>query len=90
VNRALEANARALVGINGYITNLSDPSPEFVIGAYQRLFELERSLRMSKHDLAARRIYHHKREIDRGAPDIVFAALAVSRLSRVSDVIATR
>ena len=32
-----------------------------MIGAYHRLFEIERSFRMSKHDLAARPIYHHKR-----------------------------
>jgi len=51
VNRALEAKARGLAGIKGYITNLPDPSPEFVIGAYHRLHEIERSFRMSKHDL---------------------------------------
>jgi len=33
-----------------------------VIEAYHRLFHIEASLRMSKHDLAARPIYHHKRE----------------------------
>jgi hypothetical protein len=33
-----------------------------VISAYHRLFEIEKSFRMSKHDLAARPIYHHKRE----------------------------
>ena len=62
VNRTLEAKARALAGIKGYITNLSDPSAEFVIGAYHRLFQIEASFRMSKHDLAARPIYHRKRE----------------------------
>jgi hypothetical protein len=35
---------------------------EFVIGAYHRLLHIEASFRMSKHDLAARPIYHHKRE----------------------------
>ena len=80
VNRALEAKARALAGIKGYITNLPDPTAEFVIGAYQRLFQIERSFRMSKHDLAARPIYHHKRESIEAHLSIVFAALAVSRL----------
>jgi hypothetical protein len=61
VNRALEAKARALAGWKGYITNLPEPSAEFVIGAYHRLFQIEASFRMSKHDLAARPIYHHKR-----------------------------
>ena len=35
---------------------------EFVIDAYHRLFQIERSFRMSKHDLRARPIYHHQRE----------------------------
>jgi hypothetical protein len=61
VNRDLEAKARALAGWKGYITNLAtcpDGTPvtaEFVIGAYHRLFQIERSFRMSKHDLAADR-----------------------------------
>jgi hypothetical protein len=33
VNRALEAKARTLAGIKGYITNLPGTSAEFVIGA---------------------------------------------------------
>ena len=51
-----------------------------MIGAYHRLFQIERSFRMSKHDLAARPIYHHKRASIEAHLTIVFAALAVSRL----------
>ena len=80
VNRTLEAKARALAGWKGYITNLPEPSAEFVIGAYHRLFQIEASFRMSKHDLAARPIYHHKRASIEAHLTIVFAALAVSRL----------
>ena len=80
VNRALEAKARALAGWKGYITNLPNPSAEFVIGAYHRLFAIEASFRMSKHDLAARPIYHHKRESIEAHLTVVFAALAISRL----------
>jgi DDE family transposase len=80
VNRALEAKARALAGIKGYITNLPDTNAEFVIGAYHRLYEIEASFRMSKHDLAARPIYHHKRESIEAHLTIVFAALAIGRL----------
>ena len=67
-------------GWKGYITNVPGASAEFVIGAYHRLFEIERSFRMSKHDLAARPIYHHKRASIEAHLTIVFAALAVSRL----------
>jgi hypothetical protein len=85
VNRELEAKARALAGIKGYITNLAacpDGTPvtaEFVIGAYHQLFEIERSFRMSKSDLQARPIYHRKRDPIEAHLTIVFAALAVSR-----------
>ena len=85
VNRELEAKARALAGIKGYITNLAacpdgtPVTPEFVIGAYHQLLEIEKSFRMSKHDLQARPIYHHLRESIEAHLTIVFAALAVSR-----------
>ncbi len=79
VNRTLETKARALAGWKGYITNLPEPNAEFVIGAYHRLFQIEASFRMSKHDLAARPIYHHKRESIEAHLSIVFAALAVTR-----------
>ena len=38
----------------------------------------EKSFRMSKHDLQARPVYHHKRESIEAHLTIVFAALAVS------------
>jgi hypothetical protein len=85
VNRELEAKARALAGLKGYVTSLRacpDGTPvtaEFVIGAYHRLFEIEKSFRMSKHDLQARPIYHHQRDSIEAHLTIVFAALAVSR-----------
>lgn len=40
---------------------------------------LEKSFRMSKHDLQARPIYHRKRDSIEAHLTIVFAALAVSR-----------
>jgi transposase len=52
---------------------------EFVIGAYHRLFEIEKSFRMSKHDLQARPVYYHQRDSIEAHLTIVFAALAVSR-----------
>jgi hypothetical protein len=81
INRQLEAKARALAGLKGYITNLAPPvaGAQFVIGAYHRLFQIEKSFRMSKHDLKARPIYHHQRESIDAHLTIVFAALAISR-----------
>ena len=51
-----------------------------MIGAYHQLWRIEQSFRMSKHDLRARPIYHHKRESIDAHLTIVFAALAVTRL----------
>ena len=78
VNRELEAKARELAGIKGYTTNLTSQTAEFVIGAYHQLWRIEKAFRMSKHDLAARPIYHHKRQSIEAHLNIVFAALAVS------------
>lgn len=64
----LEATARDLAGIKGYVTDL------------QACPNGERSLRMSKSGLRARPIYHHrKRDSIEAHLTIVSAALAVSR-----------
>lgn len=79
VNRELEAKVRSLAGIKGYVTNIPDPNPEFVIASYHKLYEVEKTFRMAKSDLAARPIYHRKRESIDAHLTIVFAALAVGR-----------
>jgi hypothetical protein len=78
VNRELERKARALAGWKSYITNITNPTPELVIGAYHQLWRIEKSFRISKHDLQARPIYHHKRESIEAHLTVVFAALAVT------------
>ena len=85
VNRDLEARARALAGLKGYVTNLracpdgTPVTPEFVIGSYHQLFQIEKSFRMAKSDLQARPIYHRTRDSIEAHLTIVLAALAVSR-----------
>jgi len=85
VNRQLEARARALAGLKGYVTNLAacpDGTPvtaDFVIESYHRLWNIEKSFRISKHDLRARPVYHRKRDSIEAHLTIVFAALAVTR-----------
>jgi Transposase DDE domain len=79
INRTLEAKARALAGLKGYITNLEAPTAEYVMGAYHQLWQIEKSFRMSKSDLRARPIYHHKRDSIEAHLTVVFAALAISR-----------
>jgi hypothetical protein len=80
VNRDLEAKARALAGIKGYTTTITNPTPEFVIGPYAALWRINKSFSRSTDDLRARPIYHHKRESIDAHLTIVFATLAVTRL----------
>ena len=77
VNRDLETKVRALAGWKPYITNLN-AEPAWVIGAYHQLWRIEHAFRMSKHDLRARPVYHHKRESIDAHLAVVFAALAIS------------
>jgi hypothetical protein len=77
VNRELEAKTRALAAGRA-TTNLTSAPAEFVIEAYHQLWHIEKSFRMSKHDLHARPVYHHTREWIGDHLSIVFAALAVS------------
>ena len=53
-------------------------SPGFVIDAYHQLWHIEKSFRMSKHDLRTRPIYHHLRDSIEAHLSIVVAAMAVS------------
>jgi hypothetical protein len=67
VNRALEAKARQIAGLKGYLTNLAacpDGTPvtaEFVISAYHQLWHIEKAFRMSKSDLQARPVSCRRR-----------------------------
>jgi hypothetical protein len=78
INHTLVAKARRKAGIKGYVTNLDVPA-QFIIDAYHRLFEVEKSFRMSKSDLKARPIFHRKRDSIEAHLTIVFAALAIAR-----------
>lgn len=78
INVALVEQARRKAGIKGYVTNLRISAQE-VIDAYHQLFQVEKSFRMSKSDLKARPIFHHKRDSIDAHLTIVFAALAVAR-----------
>ncbi len=75
------ARARQLVGLKGYVTNISAsvmPAAE-VIASYHELWHVEQSFRMSKTDLRARPMFHHTREAIEAHLTIVFAALALAR-----------
>jgi transposase len=52
---------------------------ERVVAAYHDLYQVERSFRMAKSDLAARPIFHRLRDSTEAHLTVVFTALAVSR-----------
>lgn len=81
LDEASLARARRLVGLKGYVTNIpvGIMDPDEVIGSYHDLWRVEQSFRMSKTDLRARPMFHHKRESIEAHLTIVFAALAVAR-----------
>ncbi|MGV8083732.1 MAG: IS1634 family transposase [Coriobacteriia bacterium] len=78
INHELVAEARRKAGIKGYVTDLRMPASE-VIDAYHQLFQVERSFRMSKSDLKARPVFHHKRDSIEAHLTVVFTALAIAR-----------
>ena len=79
VNLPLVGEAKRRAGIKGYVTDLDIPAQQ-AIDAYHELFQVEKAFRMSKSDLKARPIFHHKRESIDAHLTIVFAALAIARV----------
>jgi hypothetical protein len=80
LDEATLARARSLVGLKGYVTNVTAevmPAAE-IIGNYHDLWHVEKSFRMSKSDLRARPMFHYTREAIEAHLTIVFTALAVS------------
>lgn len=77
----LVERARYLSGLKGYVTNL-DPTVmdgAQVVACYKTLYQVERSFRITKSDLAARPIFHHLNDSIEAHLTIVLAALAVAR-----------
>ena len=77
----LVERARYAAGLKGYVTNISANVLDGgrIVAAYHDLYQVERSFRMAKSDLAARPVFHRLRDSIEAHLTIVFAALAVSR-----------
>jgi hypothetical protein len=77
----LVERARYLAGLKGHLTNIDTDTMDgpHVVAAYHELYQVERSFRMAKSDLAARPMFHRIRDSIEAHLTIVFAALAVSR-----------
>jgi len=77
----LVERVRYLAGLKGYVTNINPDTMDGpgVVAAYHDLYQVERSFRMAKSDLAARPMFHRIRDSIEAHLTVVFAALAVSR-----------
>lgn len=81
LDQATIDRARQLAGLKGYVTNLPKkvmPGQD-VINAYHDLWRVEQSFRMTKSDLKARPVFHHRRDAIEAHLTVVFAALAITR-----------
>ena len=79
-NTKLFQRAQQLEGLKGYLTSLNNLPAADIVTQYHSLWHVEKSFRMSKSDLKARPIFHHKNDSIEAHLTIVMAALAMSRL----------
>lgn len=81
VNWDLVERARSLAGIKGFVTNIDAAVMDgpAIVAAYHDLYQVERSFRMTKSDLAARPVFHRLEDSIQAHLTVVFAALAISR-----------
>lgn len=89
LNKELVKKARLLLGIKGYYTNLGK-SNRFVIKQYHYLWNIEKSFRISKSDLAARPIYHFRVKAIKSHILICAMALAVVKYMEIKTKISTQ
>lgn len=79
-NTKLFQRAQQLEGLKGYLTSLHALPAAEIVAQYHSLWHVEKSFRMSKSDLRARPMFHHKSDSIEAHLTMVMAALALSRL----------
>lgn len=81
LNAKLIAKTEKLLGIKGYYTNIPEEqmNDSSIIARYGNLWRVEQSFRMSKSDLAARPIFHHKEDSIKAHIITCFIALAMGK-----------
>ena len=68
MDRDLEAKTRTMAGWKSYITNIPNPTPQFVIGGYHQLLAHRKELPHCPSTTYRPPIYHDKRESIGGPP----------------------
>ena len=91
-NDELNAKAQILLGIKGYVTNISQDelSDEDVVRHYHDLWHVEQAFRISKSDLQARPIYHRTQDAIRSHIVICFMALMMAKYLEVKTGVSIR
>ena len=79
LNIDLIEKTKILLGIKGYYTNLVDETDKTIIDHYHNLWKIEKAFRITKSDLEARPVFHHKKENIQAHILICFMALAVCK-----------
>jgi hypothetical protein len=80
LNEKLMEKHRGLEGIKLYRTNLTQIPEKLVVNRYHDLWKVEQAFRIAKSDLAARPIYHRKKESIEYHILIVFVALCMGKI----------
>ena len=78
LNQELVDRNIKLLGLKGYVTNLTKQTNKEIIDYYHNLFKIEHAFRIAKSDLEARPIYHFKEESIKNHMLICFLALTIS------------
>ncbi|KKR33305.1 MAG: Transposase IS4 family protein [Candidatus Gottesmanbacteria bacterium GW2011_GWC2_39_8] len=79
LNSTLIERTKRLLGIKGYYTNLREKTDKTIIDHYRNLWHVEQAFRIAKSDLAARPVYHFKRQAIEAHILICFMALSVCK-----------
>ena len=83
LNTGLIEKSKKLLGIKGYVTDLKGWSNSEVIEKYKQLWQVEKSFRMAKSDLATRPIFHRQEDSVRTHILICFTALCIAKLMEI-------
>lgn len=92
LNEDLISKTESLLGIKGYVTNIPKDimSSTDVVLHYHDLWHVEQAFKMSKSDLAARPIFHHKEDTVRAHVLLCFVALMIGKYLEITTKLSLR
>lgn len=79
LNYDLIEKDKLLDGLKGYYTNVTNMDVSLIVARYKDLWHVEKAFRITKSDLEARPVFHHKRESIEAHIGIVFVSLCLAK-----------